>query len=577
MNVCYNLYLTQGEFVMTHSTETISYNQYVAFFAAHAREQIQKAITEGGFIYKVKPSEFMLNIDNMSASVYDYYLSYIDPSIRSQYLCNECRHFINRFGCLIVFNANEVREVVGWSMDQSEIPEHFKEAHQKMIELLMKSYIHSPFIVKDKKPVLGSVEKGGFSHLHILVPEVAHEQAVFCNTQNQFKNAGAVHDEFGAFCKKLVAINPESIIRAAGLINHEMVCKSESFKYEVMLLGSLRSVLTNPAGNSDIAERIKKSDAVWKTFIENYGFLNGFKSTAIGGLIDLIEKETPEEDIISQFNAWVAPDKYMRPTAAPADELISRAEEIIETYNLEKSLERRTATLSDLEEFIFWQPVAKPKEEKETKGVFSKLREKEDKKKAAFPTVVKMGYKQFKEEVLPKAKFIEFHAAGVEPYHGLLTAVHPDAEPILKYDKPEKRNTISVLTYHNGNPFYANQYLASDKWNVKPNTMVQVVAILPIVVSPKLEESQADFFVLENCRDTQRRFCLGLFPEFLRAELYPVRSVIEQYSNNTDLTEYREDAVGGLVLFHHGVTMNYKFTVTFDDGMVKTIIIDRSV
>ena len=107
--------------------------------------------------------------------------------------------------------------------------------------------------------------------------------------------------------------------------------------------------------------------------------------------------------------------------------------------------------------------------------------------------------------------------------------------------------------------------------------MVQVVAILPIVVSPKLEESQADFFVLENCRDTQRRFCLGLFPEFLRAELYPVRSVIERYSNNTNLTEYREDAVGGLVLFHHGVIMNYKFTVTFDDGMVKTIYIDRSV
>ena len=539
--------------------ELTEYQQYVKDFSEHAEKQIKETIEQGGFVYKVKPFFNLVVTD----SLFDHYMYLIDENVRPQYQCNECRKFVNRFGSLIVFNDKEERVVVGWTLPEEKIPACFKESHRAIIKMLMTAPIHSPFMFKTD--ILGSIEKGGYDHLHICVPEVAKEQYVFCSAQNQFKNAGAVHDEFGVFCKKIAAIKEDAIVRVAGLINHEMVNKSESFKYEVMLLGSVRAVLLSNEN------KLIKTDAVWKVFIENYGFLNGFRNTVIGKMIKLIEEEVPEQEIIAQFNSMVAPEKYMRPETGPNKELIDQAEQIIKELNLEKSFERRSATLSDLEPFIFWQPATKP-EEKKKEGFFSKLREETvAASSAAFPVVVKMGYKQFKEEVLPNAVRIEYHTVSVDAYHNLITAVHDDAEPILVYDKVDKRNPLSLLTYT------SNEFLSTRNWNIKINDLVPVVAILPVVTEPKIEGFQADFLVLENCRDLQRYPGIGLFPEFLRRELYPVRKVIEAYSNSVSLPEPRDEAVGGLVIGYKNQTMNCTFTVTFNDGFVKTIVVDRSV
>ena len=68
---------------------------------------------------------------------------------------------------------------------------------------------------------------------------------------------------------------------------------------------------------------------------------------------------------------------------------------------------------------------------------------------------------------------------------------------------------------------------------------------------------------------------LGLFPEMVLPALYPVRKVIEQFSNTTDLTETEEKGIAGLALSRDIKECNYLFKVKDKDGVVRTILIDR--
>ncbi len=110
-----------------------------------------------------------------------------------------------------------------------------------------------------------------------------------------------------------------------------------------------------------------------------------------------------------------------------------------------------------------------------------------------------------------------------------VTAVHPDAPPILQWDRADKRNPVSRYTYHGGS--------SSRSFGLDPGLAV----VTGIVINPAQwfdsmshHDSHA-VLLLAGARDETRYGSLALFPETLRAELREVRSVIEAHSRSKSI------------------------------------------
>lgn len=72
-------------------------------------------------------------------------------------------------------------------------------------------------------------------------------------------------------------------------------------------------------------------------------------------------------------------------------------------------------------------------------------------------------------------------------------------------------------------------------------------------------------FILKDCKDANNK-TLGLFPELLRSELREVRSTIEAYSKNHDLSGFEEASACGLCIQSSNKNWECKLRVTTDVG-----------
>lgn len=190
------------------------------------------------------------------------------------------------------------------------------------------------------------------------------------------------------------------------------------------------------------------------------------RSTMISTLLDDIKAGMGFDAIKQRWDAKMHPLRYQRPTAAPTLGNIRAAEEMVEKLGVASAMERRYARLEEVR--AYWKP--KPVEIPQTplrreQGVFDHLRP-----MAARPVgrvelpAEEMGWKRFREEVLPKAARIECQAPWSGAYFGLVTAVHADAKPILQWDQPErgKPNPFSWFFFVHGSP--ASQWGLDAGW-----------------------------------------------------------------------------------------------------------------
>lgn len=101
---------------------------------------------------------------------------------------------------------------------------------------------------------------------------------------------------------------------------------------------------------------------------------------------------------------------------------------------------------------------------------------------------------------------------------------------------------VADLVYAKGEaPSWNSGQAAQSQWTSAPNTFAKVKAITQ---SPNLWGGRKDtgngdhtFFLLEGCAPTEPTTGRSFFPEMLRSELHPVRSVLEAYA--------RQSALGG--------------------------------
>ena len=305
------------------------------------------------------------------------------------------------------------------------------------------------------------------------------------------------------------------------------------------------------------------------------------KTTMIGTLLEDIAANLPFEDIKRKFDTKMDPLAYMRPQAAPTAGNLAQAERIIAKLDAAGSLARRFAKLEDVAPHALWTPrPAKAKADKHAGPVFGHITP----KNAAAPVShdidqppVTMTWVKFLATVLSAAggaESIEYLVPSFSSrtsYAALITAVNPDAPPILQWDSEANRNPVSWYLYKNGS--------APSAWSLRANSWTPVTAM---ALQPTewhhpgkfTHQGESVFALLEGSHDVTHVASGGFFVECLKNEFHEIRASLEAYVMKAPIKGAGREATACGLMMQKGGTWNHTFRVR-SKGASLTYKLDR--
>jgi hypothetical protein len=509
------------------------------------------------FNEKVKTDEplFTTNSDNL----YDIFLDNLPEEARQHYNCHECRRFVNTYGGLVTIDSETGKTTpVMWTV-YSNNATFFHEPIKAVNRYVRTAKVTGVFLTTEKR--LGVPKTGKWHHMAVDIPKFdrrfKHRDRIFTADQKMAEKK----QDYQMLMRACANYKKETVESAVNLLRSNSLYRSEK------ILGIAEWFLNLKRTQGD--HKYNFTNMVWKYVATAPAGFCHISSSMIGTLLDDIEAGMDFETVKRRFDEKMNPTKYQRPKAAPTAQNVARAEEIVAKLGIANSLKRRYARLSELQKV--WE--SKTEEVKPVSGgVFSSVKVKgsENVVKPLFGHGATMTWDKFSRTVLPTAKKIEMYV----PHHrdsfaALVTAVDPEAPPIIQWDTEENRNPFSWYLYSGGSDAYT--------WNLKAGNYVEVTGVVlqPNMWQPGYEhQGKGVFFILKDCKDTKNKTS-GLFPEILRGELREVRATIEAYSRENPLGgDWEADACGLCYQGNGSHNWDCSLRVTTDVG-VSTYKLDR--
>lgn len=502
--------------------------------------------------YTMKNDEplFTTNLENL----YDIFLANLPEEARQHYTCRACRDFVNRYGGLVVIDSETgATTPVMWAVSSSTSM-FFREAVEAVYKQVKSAKVTGVFLTNEKR--LGMPKTGAWHHMAVHIPkERIYRDKIFTPDQKMAEK----REDYGMLMRACANYKKETIESAVNLLRSNSLYRSEKVLGIAEWFLELKQHQGNRKFNNIAWSRVATAPA---------GFCH-ISSSMIGTLLDDIEDGMDFEMVKRRFDEKMNPTKYQRPKAAPTAQNVARAEEIVAKLGIANSLKRRFARLDELQKVWVPKPVVEFTET--PRGVFCGVKVKgiTNKREPVVADGGVMTWEKFQRTVLPAAKKIELMVNyDRNSYAALVTAVDPEAPPIVKWDTEENRNPFSWYLYSNGS-YPTNWNLKRGAWNE-----VTAVVLQPNLWQPGFEyQGKGLFFILKNCKDTNNHSS-GLFPEILRGELREVRATIEAYSRENPLAGDWEADACGLSLQDGGRNWNCNLRVTTDVG-VSTYKLDR--
>lgn len=512
-----------------HISDDDNYHKYMQRLQARFESNLQNADN----IFRTSP-----------ANLAEEYVSNIPEDSRQHYNCNACRNFLRRFGNLVIVDDAGKAKSAMWDAEDA-LSEH-KAAVSKIKSLVEKSIITGVFYSSSEylgEAFDGYNEYGGnktYKHLNVQLPSEHVRQYSPVKTDYQaesevlqnFKNVQSVlfHTSNTSDSKEKGQVNFNDSVYQKAIA---LIRTSLSLEVAQKHMGCLQFILDlrkKLDTKNHLTHRSVRKALVWKAVANApKGFCHP-RSNVTWKLLDDIDSGMDDSRAMNAFKRTISSDVYMRPQAPPSTGTVKRAEEIFEKMNLKESLPRRFARLEELQ--TYWKP--KPEAvsgNSQTAGIFGHLETKEN--KGAKTNLIEvsnsqpMTFVKFIKDILPTAEKIElFIPSGRKiPIAGILTAVNPEAPPILKWDHLDKRNSFSAYTHIEGSlPIQYGLYEGYTPVSAiieKPKHWFKQDSATPILPC---------FIVLEKAKPFDDAHS-ALFPEILKDELHEVRSVIEAYSS----------------------------------------------
>ena len=484
-----------------------SYSDYVQRMSA----RVYKIIESGEPLFKTSVQD-----------LFTLYLDTLPQEDRQYHNCSCCRNFINRFGGLVTISDEGITLSVMWDIE--EAPAYYRSVVSALRNKVNRAGVVSPFLSSDEE--WGDFQTGQWKHFAVRQPRSAR---FFSSLLTPGQKMAEKREDFKNVSRALSEFTKPMVAQALKLCNTDSLYRSEK-------------VLGNAQWLHDLQEKLEKvavpRNYLWKAVaLAPAGFCH-VRSSMIGTLLEDIAAGMDYETVARRFKDKMHPLQYQRPQAAPSAGNIKRAEEIVARLGIARSLERRFAMRTDVQQWL-WAP--REVEVIKSEGVFGHLKPKnsqqiEDMK---VPPVV-MTWEKFHRAVLPDAESIQFYVRpGRGPFTAMVTAVHPDAPPILLWDHEERRNPVSTYVWNSGS--------SCEQWGLSPGWVdVTGVTYRPHMWSGEYpNQTIGVIFVLKGATESINSG-LALFPEILKPELREVRSVIEAHSRSGELADMRHGNANGI-------------------------------
>lgn len=474
--------------------------------------------------------------ESCDGTLFDVFISNLPAELQQHYTCTACRHFINRFGHLVVIR-NGYQIPVMWMGE--EAPEFLRAAVRKMEQLVEKSAVNGVFESSDA--VLGQPVTGEWRHLAVKLPTCMIHKSM---TKSAGQASAEKLEDYNTVRRALEEFNADIIDQAITVLNSDALYRSEKVlgvANWLKLLYALRASTKNTKLQDNLLWlEIAKAPA---------GFCHP-RSSMIGTLLEDILAGLPFETVKARFDKKMHPLQYQRPQVAPTSGNLKQAEELIAKLGAAGSLARRYAKLEEIP--TIWKPKQERPVATEAGSVFGHLKTKEEEVKQTNKMVVPpktITWEKFQREVLPTAEKIEFSVPyrPMSEYSPLVTAVDPTSPPIIQWDAEENRNPVSW--------YHTNGGISPTDFNLVSGTNVEVAAVTlqPTMWSdkPYSHFGKGVIFILKGAKPKRDNSGLCLFPEILRSEFHGIRSSIEAYSKSKKI-EGAEDATAAGVKLNDG-------------------------
>jgi hypothetical protein len=374
-----------------------------------------------------------------ATGLWDIFLQNIPPALQQQYTCNACRHFVERFGSLVVIDDAGRLSSALWA---EGAPAGFERALLSMAEAATKADVEGVLVPATR--VLGTPASPAaadgtiWTHLAVEVPR-AHSHPLLSAGQAKAERK----EEWRMLSRGLAEFPQELVERAHALLTSGALYRSEK------CIGAAKWLLALHQELAAVKSPRQREALVWRAAATAPAGFAHVRSSMIGTLLEDLAGGLDSAAIKRRFDEKMNPSQYMRAQVAPAAGNIAQAEKIIGALQATGALARRYARLADLTSFV-WRPRATGPAA-QPGGVFGHLTPKARPPggKLALPQQT-LTWEKFARTVLPDAITIEAQVpAGSERFMALVTAASADAPPILQWDADDRRNPTSWY-YHAG-------------------------------------------------------------------------------------------------------------------------------
>lgn len=484
-----------------------------------------------------------------AVDLYSIYLdSFNDPVNRQYHNCNCCRQFIQRFGNLVVIDPETGAHTSAiWPSDGAGIPAMYADAASKLSKAVKRAKVNGVFVSSDK--TWGTPVTGPWSHFNVK-PSAVHRDRLHEPHQVMAQK----NQDFGTLSHGLADFSIDTVKTAISLLDADALYRAEKVIGPATFLFELHKKIDG------IKNRELRSNLIWHSVATApVGFATP-RSSMIGTLMEDIASGKSFEQVKRSFAAKMHPLQYRRPQAPASDGNIEQAEKIVEKLGIANSLKRRFARIEEMK--LLWSPT--PDVEDDTNGgVFVHLKNKGGKSDPIVADGGNITWVKFSTKVLPDTKKIQVLLSwGPMNFTGVLTAVYPDAPPILQWDSEESRNPVSWYCYSGGS--------MPSQWGLAAGTWEDVggVSLLPSMWDDEdrfKHFMKCALFILPRAKDRQN-IGLSLFPEMLRSELHSIRSTIEAFSRSGNLEGREEGTANGVAT---ATMMPIKVRVTTSLGVTE--------
>ena len=275
--------------------------------------------------------------------LYDAFLAALPPSRRQQHTCRTCRHFVDRFGGLVTIDESGVASPVFWGDGRG----FFADSTRAVRNIISKARVTGVFLTNES--CLGNPSNTGrtgvWLHMHAQVRPMKKSALLTADQVSAEKR-----EDYGTLCRGLAEFSPDLVTQAHWLLTTGGLYRSDKCISTAKWLVDLHQARQSTK-NSRLRDNL-----TWRAVAAAPPGFCHVRSTVIGSLLEDLAAGKDFETIKRAFNEKMHPLQYQRPQAPPTDGQLAQAEKVIEKLASVRSLERRFATMADIEDDAVWMP-----------------------------------------------------------------------------------------------------------------------------------------------------------------------------------------------------------------------------